>query len=408
MKVITVSEHYFPRVGGTVNYVHETLCALTALGVEAELWVPGPAPEGWLPAGLDIPPYQVRWIDSNYPAKGDPTREQRYWFCKAVDLRAAELLSDIGRPDLLHVLFGLFVMEVLDTERLREGGMPCVATVHNVPPMECCQTGPNADLFARIKEALRLNAVKLKNNARLKKHRYDAYIVPSTQVHDLLLPVICGGQIDVIAHGPTGVLQAQMSPPADRIPNGHLHVLTAGGYAPHKRQHIIPATADALRDKGVAFVWDVVGPAGRIRGYFDDIQSEVERRGLKGLVHLHQTVPFADLANFYDAANIYVQPSIEEGFCITALDAAAAGLPVIGGSAGALPEIVDISGGIQVKSDFSVLAESIARFSRGALWQNSEVQSALVKEAFSWSTAAIDLKARYQSLLETNRAAPHE
>lgn len=112
MKLLAISEHYFPRVGGTVNYVHETLCALAASGVEAELLVPGPAVENWLPAGMSTPPYKIHWVDAGYPAKGDPGREQRYRFCEQVNELAAERLSNPNRPDVLHVLFGLFVMEV--------------------------------------------------------------------------------------------------------------------------------------------------------------------------------------------------------------------------------------------------------------------------------------------------------
>lgn len=53
MKVVVVSEHYYPRVGGTVNYVSETLSALVSEGVDVELWVPGPAPTHWLkPKGV--------------------------------------------------------------------------------------------------------------------------------------------------------------------------------------------------------------------------------------------------------------------------------------------------------------------------------------------------------------------
>ena len=143
MKLLAISEHYYPRVGGTVNYVHETLCALTALGVEAELLVPGPAPEGWLPQGMAEPPYTVTWIDAGYPAKGDPSREQRYSFCRQVNDLAAARVAGPDRPDVLHVLFGLFVMEVLETEKLRAAGLPCLSTVHNVPPMECRQTAHN-------------------------------------------------------------------------------------------------------------------------------------------------------------------------------------------------------------------------------------------------------------------------
>ena len=398
MKLLAISEHYFPRVGGTVNYVHETLCALVALGVEAELLVPGPAPEGWLPGDMAPPPYRVTWIDAGYPARGDPTREQRYDFCRQVDALAASRAAGPDRPDLLHVLFGLFVMEVLDTARLRAAGLPCLASVMNVPPMECRQTAPNASLGARLKEELRLKVVTAKNNYRLKRHRYERYIVISPPVGALLAPLVGADRVEVIGLGPTSALQAQMRPPASRRPEGPLRLLTVGGYAPHKRQHILPETAARLRDAGLDFVWEVAGPAGRVRTYFDDIRAEAQARGVQDRLILSDSVPFRDLGGLYDRANLYVQPSIEEGFCLTALDAAAVGLPVIAGRAGALPEIVAASGGVLAQSAPGPLAEAIVGFVAADGWQDPAEQAARVSVRFSWAGAAAALKSNYDRL----------
>ncbi|NYT74375.1 glycosyltransferase family 4 protein [Halomonas sp. QX-2] len=398
MKLLAVSEHYYPRVGGTVNYVHETLCALAKSGVETELLVPGPADKHWLPEGMAEPPYAVHWLDAGYPAKGDPSREQRYDFCRQVDALAAERLAGPNRPDILHVLFGLFVMEVIDTKRLRLGGVACLATVHNVPPLECRQVAPNAPLPARIKEALRLQVVTLKNRGRLKKHDYDLYICPSQQVQELLTPVV-GDQVGVIGHGPTTDLQALMVPPVTRRPVGPVRLLTVGGYAPHKCQHIIPNTAARLRDMNIDFIWEVAGPSGRVKGYRDRISRDLADLGLEGRVILHDAVPLADLGELYDRTHIYVQPSIEEGFCLTALDAAAVGLPVIGCRAGALPDIIKASNGIQVKSGPRPLAEAIAYFVKEECWQDANVQAAYIKAHFSWTRAAKSLLEHYDRLL---------
>lgn len=397
MRLLAVSEHYYPRIGGTVNYVHETLCALTEIGVEAELVVPGPAPESWLPQGMDTPPYTVTWVEAGYPAKGDPSRDQRYDFCRQVNNMAHNQASRAEGPDVLHLLFGLFTMEILETERLRAAGLPCLSTVHNVPPMECRQAAPNSPLLARSKEALRLKAVSMKNRTRLRKHRYDVHVVPSKQVKGVLAPIVKDPVI-VISHGPTSDLQALMTPPASRRPDGPVRLLTVGGYAPHKRQHLIPETAELLRNAGVNFIWEMAGPAGRVRGYFDDIQSDVKARRLEERVILHEAVPFQDLSVFYDRANIYVQPSIEEGFCLTGLDAAAAGLPVIGCRAGALPAITAASGGALVSSAPKPLAAAIDRFVRDDRWRDPAGQIAHVEANFSWARAASELLIQYQIL----------
>lgn len=397
MKLLAVSEHYFPRVGGTVNYVHETLCALAAEGVEAELLVPGPAPKEWLPVGMAKPPYNVTWLDTDYPQKGDPGREERYDFCRQVDAYVAAAVEGPDKPEILHVLFGIFVMEIVDTDRLRKAGIPGLATVHNVPPMECRQVTHDAPLIERLKEALRLKAVALKNHTRLKKHTYDLYVVPSQQVKSLLSPVV-GNRVAVIGHGTTSDLQAIMAPPLARRTLGPVTLLTVGGYVPHKRQHIIPQAADKLRAGGIEFTWHVAGPPGRVRNYRDKIVQEVTERELDAQVVLHGAVSFADLAALYDSAHLYVQPSIEEGFCLTALDAAAAGLPVIGCRAGALPEIIEISGGTLVDSTPDGLAVAISDFVRDDRWQDAVAQRSRVAQTFSWGAAARTLKAHYKGL----------
>lgn len=396
MKLLAISEHYFPRVGGTVNYVHETLCHLAALGVEAELLVPGPAPEDWAQKQASDLPYLVTWIDAGYPSQGDPARDARYAFCQKVDAVAAARMEGPDRPDVLHVLFGLFVMEVLNTERLRHSGLPCIATVHNVPPLECRQIVDDVPPYVRLKEDLRLKAVGWKNRKRLKAHSYDLYVAPSEQVRVFLAPIV-GNDIQVVAHGPTSDLQRHMHPPASRLPGeGPLRLLTVGGYAPHKRQHILPETAEHLRAAGVKFIWDIAGPPGRVPGYVDSIAADLAARGMQDIVHLHPALPVADLGALYDSAHLYVQPSTEEGFCLTALDAAAAGLPVIGCPAGALPDIISTSGGDLVNSDPAELARIITRFVDSSLWPDAKDVSARVQQEFSWAKAANTLMAHYE------------
>lgn len=400
MKLLAISEHYFPRVGGTVNYVHETLSALAALGVEAELMVPGP-----MPADMDRQPYRVHWIDAGYPAHGDPTREQRYNFCRKANALALQAATGPAPPDLLHVLFGLFVMETLDTERLRTAGLPCVATVHNVPPMECRLVPKSAPLLPRIKEAARLKAVVHKNRTRLKQHDFDLYVVPSDQVRDLLAPIVNASPA-VIGHGTTGALQALMEPPAMRrpAPGAPLRLLTVGGYAPHKRQLLIPEVATRLRGAGLAFEWDIVGPTGRLAGYYDDVAGAVARAGLTDVIRARGSVPFAELAALYDGAHLYVQPSIEEGFCITALDAAAAGLPVIASRAGALAMIAEVSGGMLVESAPKQLSEAIVEFAQINHWDDTHALAKSVRAQFSWSSAAEALRDHYDGLIRKEKS----
>ncbi|MEL6920976.1 MAG: glycosyltransferase family 4 protein [Pseudomonadota bacterium] len=401
MKLLAISEHYFPRVGGTVSYVHETLTALSKLGVEAELLVPGRHPEGWQSGQMRELPYRVTWMDVGYPTQGNPDRQTRYRFCRRVNEVAQSRARSVNAPDLVHVVFGLFVMELLETEKLREKGLRSVATVHNVPPHECRTVSPYASVLAKIKEELRLHMVKRKNHARITAHSYDAIVVPSDQVLSLVTPLLPKQTPDVIGHGPTADLVGLMSPPNCRRPAQRkpLRLLTAGGYAPHKRQHLIPMIAQLLCDRGLEIEWDVVGPSGRVAGYFDRIVRTVNRTTLEKRVRLQSSVSVHELAGLYDAANLYVQPSIEEGFCITALDAAAAGLPVIASPAGALARIAQASSGLLAESSPWPLAGAIMKFVRDDRWGDARESARNVREQFSWDMAAAALRNRYEAIL---------
>lgn len=404
MKVLALSEHYLPRIGGTVNYLHETLSALDRRHVSVELWVPGPEPRNWLPKGIAPPQYSIRWIEAGYPANGEPSREQRYRFCNLVNEEAQMRARGPNRPDILHVFFGLFMMEMLDTKALLRAGVPTLATIHNVPPQECRQVEPESPFAIRIKEELRLKIVALKNRKRLRAHRYDKLIVPSETVRKLLNSILPGQDIWVIGHGPTRQLTERMRPPEIRrpSPNSPVRLLTVGGWAPHKRQHLIPAIAQSLLQWGIDFEWDLVGPSERVAGYQKRIVSAIEQLGLGHRIRVHGAVPIGDLAALYDAAHIYVQPSVEEGFCITALDAATAGLPVISSRAGALGTIAQASGGLLVDQNPDSLRDAIIQFVKYDMWPSSPTAVAnQIRAIFNWEKSASCLIKVYDALTES-------
>ena len=68
--------------------------------------------------------------------------------------------------------------------------------------------------------------------------------------------------------------------------------------------------------------------------------SMVNQLGLGNHVHFVGSVPDEDLPLFYAASELYVLPSLHEGFGIPCLEAMACGVPVIVTRSGALPEIV--------------------------------------------------------------------
>lgn len=403
LRMLALSEHYWPRFGGTTNYVHEISTALADRGVEVDLLVPGSCPASVSDAFLAGLPYRVTWIDADYPETGDPSRKARYRFCELANAEALQRARDGGTeaPDVVQVLFGLFLMEVLDTAALRASGVCCAATVHNVPPMECARSWPGAPLLDRAVDRARLFAVAMKNQARLRTHAYDLCVVPSQQVARMLQKILPGTMIRVVGHGVNDALLDQMTPPACRAPApvAPLRLFTAGGWVPHKRQVLIPDTIKRLERVGLSVTWQVAGPASRIGGYRAAVQERARALGVEGRMSVHGALALDELAACYDRANLYVQPSTEEGFCLTALDAAAAGLPVIGCPAGALPEICALSGGRLVPSTAADLAAAIEAYAMQSAWpENPDENAQRVRDRFTWARGAETLEGYLQEI----------
>ncbi|MBI2888049.1 MAG: glycosyltransferase family 4 protein [Chloroflexi bacterium] len=69
------------------------------------------------------------------------------------------------------------------------------------------------------------------------------------------------------------------------------------------------------------------------------LQALAQRLGVQGMLHWLDAVPEDDLPLFYNAARVFVLPSLYEGFGLPVLEALACGTPVVCANAAALPEV---------------------------------------------------------------------
>ncbi|MEM9283141.1 MAG: glycosyltransferase family 4 protein [Verrucomicrobiota bacterium] len=396
MRILAISEHFHPRVAGTTEYADQTCQALASRGHEVHLLVPGSNYWNEQISGFT---YQVTALGVGWPKSGDPDRGTRYQFAKA----ASEIVTSSAAEssiDVVHILFGQFVGEVLCGRVRSSHGLPLVATIHNVPPHECSRSW-EGDLFPRrVIDWLRMKAVDWKNTSRFKDQSFDAYVTPSEAVTCLLREKLSPESvIHTISHGYSDefVDMIDSCQTSDGGLSQPVRLLTVGGWVPHKRQHLIPEVAQNLKRSGISFEWNVIGPPGRIRYYHDAVVSEIERRDLKARVHARGAVSHEELSELYLNSNIYVQPSTEEGFCMSALNAAAIGLPVIGSPAGALPSICEISEGALVPSNVDEIYQAILHFINASLWQRDPAPIRQhVRTQFTWAKAAERLAVIYE------------
>lgn len=78
------------------------------------------------------------------------------------------------------------------------------------------------------------------------------------------------------------------------------------------------------------------------------IRAAVADRGLAGRIEIAGEVPAERLDALWDGADLFVLPSLHEGYGMAAAEALARGLPVVTTRAGALPEVVPAAAGALV------------------------------------------------------------
>ncbi len=114
------------------------------------------------------------------------------------------------------------------------------------------------------------------------------------------------------------------------------YLLSVGTVQPRKNyQMLIQAFA------GVAAQWPhTLAIAGGKGWLYDEMLAEIERQQLNGRVRFIGFVDDADLPALYTGADLFLFPSLYEGFGLPLLEAMACGVPVLTSNASCLPEVV--------------------------------------------------------------------
>lgn len=128
----------------------------------------------------------------------------------------------------------------------------------------------------------------------------------------------------------------------------------------------------------------------------------------QGRVHLLGRVNGSAIPNVYAASNVVVIPSIwSEAFGLVALEALAAGKPVIASDVGGLPEVVGTGSGLLVTpGDKASLLAAMRAFTNPDVRRTYERTARASSKNFSWTSAALQLEQVYESLLVT-RSSRH-
>ncbi len=137
------------------------------------------------------------------------------------------------------------------------------------------------------------------------------------------------------------------------------------------------------------------------RGWlYDELFSAVERLHLSEEVRFVGYVPAEELPWWYNAAELFVYPSLYEGFGLPPLEAMACGTPIITSTASALPEVVGQAGILVHPADTEALAAAIEQvLADRELRERMRAAGLAQARRFSWRQTARGTVASYRRAL---------
>jgi len=174
-------------------------------------------------------------------------------------------------------------------------------------------------------------------------------------------------------------------------------ILSVGTIEPRKNLTSLLEAYRTLRVEGFEGKLVIVGKKGWLyEGFF----RRLRELGLEDEVILTGFVPDEDLPALYSAADLFVYPSLYEGFGLPLLEAMACGVPVVCSSTSSLPEIAGRAAVMVDPLEISQLARALERVLGDSNLRASMHQEGLKQAAhFSWERTAKETLAVYRQVL---------
>jgi len=153
-------------------------------------------------------------------------------------------------------------------------------------------------------------------------------------------------------------------------------------------------TCQGKGDRGLKLV--IAGVKGWL---YDEIFARVEELGLENEVIFPGFITDEDLPALYNLAELFVFPSLYEGFGLPPLEAMACGTPVVTSDRPSLPEIVGDAGLLVEATDNQELAKAMERVLTDEYLRREMREKGLKQaEKFTWEAAAGKLLDVYSTL----------
>ncbi len=364
--------------GGIGRYTRELIRALVAQSADHDFCFFSAKPPHHLPVPNPIPQAEnTRWR----PAPVDERWLYRLWYRLRLPL-PVQMVT--GRLDLFHSPD--FVLPPA------AGRMPTLLTVHDLSFVHYPDTFP-ANLVAYLNRVVPWSVRRathiLADSGATRRDLMDIWQVPSSKitvlysgVNDAFRPVTDGKML-------TAVRQ--------RYQLGHEpYLLSVGTVQPRKNYQMLIRAFRPIAEK-----WPhnliIAGGKGWL---YQEMMAEAAKQGVDGRVRFIGFVDDVDLPALYSGADLFLFPSIYEGFGLPLLEAMGCGVPVITANISSLPEVAGAAA-VQLsphkQPDWSAAMADLLRDEDG---RTRLIQAGFEQvKKFSWQRAAMELLAIYDALL---------
>lgn len=182
-----------------------------------------------------------------------------------------------------------------------------------------------------------------------------------------------------------------------RLPEKYL--LYVGTLEPRKNvERLVEAYAQLRRERAIPHKLVLGGAKGWL---YDRIFGRVRQLGLEDDVLFTSYIPYNELPLWYNCADIFIYPSLYEGFGLPPLEAMACGTPVVTSSASSLPEVVGSAAITVDPLDVNALAAAVGRvLENTGLRQQLSAEGSRQAARFSWEKMAICTLGLYRRVLD--------
>ncbi len=403
LAVLARSVHPLHGVGGLERHVHDLVVHLAARGIEVTLICPPPrdaSSAAALPARLVSVPY-VTFPGAGRRGTTVVDRATAYpVFGWRAGQRAAALVR-AGRVDVVHGL-GASVLGYAVARR-RDPGLTAPLVFNPQGLEEFGATRPDA---ARLK---RLAYRPLQAAVRACAHAADAVIATDTSLRPVVLAHL-GVDDDRVTTIPNAIdLEA-----VDRLagPEDGAAIRQAHGLPPER--FLLVSTGRLEQNKGFHVLVEALARAGARLGdwqwvlvgdgpWRDRLAAAAGKAGLGSRIIMPGRLDDARLHAWYEAADVFVHPTLYEGSSLVTLEAMAHRRAIVATRAGGLPDKVrpGENGWLAPPGDAAALGAALveAAGQRDALPRLGASSRRLVEASFAWPAVAAATEALYRRLL---------